>query len=97
MCQATFGGAAPPPPAAAPSAPPPPPGAPPPAQNGSPVTHTIIVAPTQGVLRFGKSIIVLFLGNADEIVPFSVTANVGDSLEFVWGAGPASLPSSLSE
>ncbi|KAF8520230.1 hypothetical protein BU17DRAFT_65574 [Hysterangium stoloniferum] len=35
------------------------------------VTHTIIVAPTQGVLRF---------------VPFSTNATVGDTLEFHWGA-----------
>lgn len=35
------------------------------------VTHTIIVAPTQGVLRF---------------VPFSTNASVGDTLEFHWGA-----------
>lgn len=40
-----------------------------PAGNG--VTHTVIVAPTQGVLRY---------------IPFAVNASVGDSVKFVWGA-----------
>lgn len=40
---------------------------------GATVTHTIIVAPTQGVLRY---------------VPFLTNASVGDILEFQWGAGP---------
>jgi plastocyanin len=47
----------------------------PPSSNGSPpgngVTHTVIVAPTQGVLRF---------------VPFAVNASVGDTVMFMWGA-----------
>jgi len=42
--------------------------APPP---GSGVTHTVIVAPTQGVLRY---------------VPFVVNASVGDTVMFMWGA-----------
>ena len=33
--------------------------------------HTVIVAPTQGVLRY---------------VPFAVNAAVGDTVKFVWGA-----------
>jgi len=39
--------------------------------SASKVTHTIIVAPTQGVLRY---------------VPFAVNASVGDCLKFSWGA-----------
>jgi len=39
--------------------------------SGSSATHTIIVAPTQGVLRF---------------VPFALNASVGDTLQFMWGA-----------
>jgi plastocyanin len=35
------------------------------------VTHTVVVAPTAGVLRF---------------VPFAVEAAVGDTVEYVWGA-----------
>lgn len=48
-----------------------------PAKDGSPTgtgtgaTHTIVVAPTQGVLRF---------------VPFATNASVGDTLMFIWGA-----------
>ncbi|ORX33856.1 hypothetical protein BD324DRAFT_206135 [Kockovaella imperatae] len=42
------------------------------------MTHTIIVAPTKGVLRF---------------VPFAVTAQKGDMLHFIWGAGPVSAQS----
>src|SRR6266702_983462 len=38
---------------------------------GSGVTHTVIVAPTQGVLRY---------------VPFAVNASVGDTVMFMWGA-----------
>jgi len=34
-------------------------------------THTVIVAPTQGVLRY---------------VPFALNASVGDTVKFVWGA-----------
>lgn len=39
--------------------------------SGSGATHTVIVAPTQGVLRF---------------VPFAVNASVGDTIQFMWGA-----------
>lgn len=39
--------------------------------TGTGSTHTIIVAPTQGTLRF---------------VPFATNASVGDTLEFHWGA-----------
>lgn len=80
LCHATFGGGAPAAPPAASHAPAPPPaghqGPPPtPVHAGGPATHTIIVAPSQGVLRF---------------VPFSVNARQGDKLEFIWGAGPHS-------
>ena len=34
-------------------------------------THTVIVAPTQGVLRY---------------VPFAINASVGDTVMFMWGA-----------
>ncbi|TFK76487.1 hypothetical protein BDN72DRAFT_755376 [Pluteus cervinus] len=37
--------------------------------NGA--THTVIVAPTQGVLRY---------------IPFAVNASVGDTIKFMWGA-----------
>jgi plastocyanin len=39
--------------------------------GGDGVTHTVIVAPTQGVLRY---------------VPFAVNASVGDTVMFMWGA-----------
>lgn len=39
--------------------------------GGSGTTHTVIVAPTQGVLRY---------------VPFAVNASVGDTIHFVWNA-----------
>jgi len=39
--------------------------------SGSGATHTVIVAPTQGVLRY---------------VPFAVNASVGDTIKFMWGA-----------
>jgi len=39
--------------------------------SGSGTTHTVIVAPTQGVLRY---------------VPFAVNASVGDTIKFLWGA-----------
>lgn len=42
-----------------------------PDNSASKATHTVIVAPTQGVLRF---------------VPFALNASVGDSIKFVWGA-----------
>lgn len=38
---------------------------------GTGATHTVIVAPTQGVLRY---------------VPFAVNATVGDTIKFMWGA-----------
>ncbi|KAG1890953.1 hypothetical protein F4604DRAFT_1567611 [Suillus subluteus] len=41
------------------------------AAGGSGCTHTVIVAPTQGVLRY---------------VPFAVNASVGDTIAFVWNA-----------
>ncbi|KAK1925159.1 hypothetical protein DB88DRAFT_510201 [Papiliotrema laurentii] len=44
--------------------------------SGGPATHTIIVAPTQGVLRY---------------VPFAVNAMPGDKLHYIWGAGPHSV------
>jgi len=46
---------------------------------GSGVTHTVIVAPTQGVLRF---------------VPFVVNASVGDTIIYKWGAGPHTVTKS---
>jgi len=39
--------------------------------SGSGTTHTVIVAPTQGVLRY---------------VPFALNASVGDTVMFMWGA-----------
>jgi len=39
--------------------------------TGSGATHTVIVAPSQGVFRF---------------VPFATNASVGDTIEFQWGA-----------
>lgn len=39
--------------------------------SGTGATHTVIVAPTQGVLRF---------------VPFALNASVGDHIHFMWGA-----------
>jgi len=39
--------------------------------SGSGATHTVIVAPTQGVLRY---------------VPFALNASVGDTIKFMWGA-----------
>lgn len=39
--------------------------------QGSGATHTVIVAPTQGVFRY---------------VPFAVNASVGDTIKFMWGA-----------
>ena len=72
MCQAKFG---------APSAAPPPstttPTEAPAAATGA--THTVIVAPTKGVLRY---------------VPFAVNASVGDTVRFMWGAGPHTVTKS---
>ncbi|KAF9451069.1 hypothetical protein P691DRAFT_664046 [Macrolepiota fuliginosa MF-IS2] len=39
--------------------------------TGNGVTHTVIVAPSQGVFRY---------------VPFAVNASVGDTVKFMWGA-----------
>jgi len=39
--------------------------------GGNGVTHTVIVAPTQGVLRY---------------IPFALNASVGDTVSFMWGA-----------
>jgi plastocyanin len=39
--------------------------------SGSGMTHTVVVAPTQGVLRY---------------VPFALNASVGDTIMFMWGA-----------
>jgi plastocyanin len=39
--------------------------------SGNGATHTVIVAPSQGVLRY---------------VPFAVNASVGDTIKFMWGA-----------
>jgi len=39
--------------------------------SGTGATHTVIVAPTQGVLRY---------------IPFAVNASVGDTIKFMWGA-----------
>ncbi|KAG9012412.1 hypothetical protein FRB93_001835 [Tulasnella sp. JGI-2019a] len=47
--------------------------------NSASTTHTIIVAPTKGILRF---------------VPFAVNASVGDTLHFVWNAGPHTVTQS---
>jgi len=38
---------------------------------GTGATHTVVVAPSQGVLRF---------------VPFALNATVGDTIQFMWGA-----------
>ena len=47
--------------------------------QGSGATHTVIVAPTAGVFRY---------------VPFAVNASVGDTVRFVWGAGPHTVTKS---
>lgn len=39
--------------------------------SGTGATHTVVVAPTQGVLRY---------------VPFAINASVGDTVLFMWGA-----------
>lgn len=70
MCQAKFGmssGAA--PPATTTYA----------AATGTGATHTVVVAPTKGVLRY---------------VPFAVNASVGDTVRFMWGAGPHTVTKS---
>ncbi|CAE6490104.1 unnamed protein product [Rhizoctonia solani] len=70
MCQAKFGGGL-------SSAPPSTTTAAPAAGTGA--THTVIVAPTKGVLRY---------------VPFAVNASVGDTVRFMWGAGPHTVTKS---
>jgi plastocyanin len=47
--------------------------------SGTGATHTVVVAPTQGVLRY---------------VPFAVNASVGDTVRFMWGAGPHTVTKS---
>jgi len=49
--------------------------------QGSGATHTVIVAPTQGVLRY---------------VPFAVNASVGDTVKFMWGANNHTVTKSSS-
>jgi plastocyanin len=56
---------------------------------GTGATHTVVVAPSQGVLRF---------------VPFALNATVGDTIKFMWGAnnhtvtkGTALTPCNRSE
>jgi len=47
--------------------------------SGPGATHTVYVAPEQGVLRY---------------VPFAVNASVGDTVRFIWGAGPHTVTKS---
>lgn len=49
--------------------------------SGSGATHTVVVAPTQGVLRY---------------VPFAVNASVGDTIKFMWGANNHTVTKSSS-
>jgi plastocyanin len=49
--------------------------------KGTGATHTVIVAPTQGVLRY---------------VPFAVNASVGDTVKFMWGANNHTVTKSSS-
>lgn len=49
--------------------------------QGSGATHTVIVAPTQGVFRY---------------VPFAVNASVGDTIKFMWGANNHTVTKSSS-
>ncbi|KAL5635514.1 hypothetical protein ACGC1H_004342 [Rhizoctonia solani] len=72
MCQAKFGGGL-------SSASPPPSTTTAPPAAGTGATHTVIVAPTKGVLRY---------------VPFAVNASVGDTVRFMWGAGPHTVTKS---
>ncbi|CAA7271737.1 unnamed protein product [Cyclocybe aegerita] len=48
---------------------------------GTGATHTVIVAPTQGVLRY---------------IPFAVNASVGDTIKFMWGANNHTVTKSSS-
>jgi plastocyanin len=47
--------------------------------QGTGATHTVWVAPTQGVLRY---------------VPFATNASVGDTVSFIWGGGPHTVTKS---
>jgi plastocyanin len=49
--------------------------------GSSGATHTVIVAPTQGLLRF---------------VPFALNASVGDTIQFHWGANNHTVTKSSS-
>ena len=49
--------------------------------SGSGTTHTVIVAPSQGVLRY---------------VPFAVNASVGDTVRFMWNANNHTVTKSSS-
>ncbi|KAL9715110.1 hypothetical protein Ac2012v2_001770 [Leucoagaricus gongylophorus] len=49
--------------------------------SGSGATHTVIVAPSQGVLRY---------------VPFAVNASVGDTVRFMWNANNHTVTKSSS-
>ncbi|EAU88576.2 glycoamidase [Coprinopsis cinerea okayama7 len=49
--------------------------------TGTGATHTVIVAPTQGVLRY---------------IPFAVNASVGDTIKFMWGADNHTVTKSTS-
>jgi len=47
--------------------------------GGTPTTHTVIVAPTQGVLRY---------------IPLAINASVGDTISWQWHAGPHTVTKS---
>lgn len=49
--------------------------------SGTGATHTVIVAPTQGVLRY---------------IPFAVNASIGDTVKFMWGANNHTVTKSSS-
>lgn len=49
--------------------------------SGTGTAHTVIVAPTQGVLRY---------------IPFAVNASVGDTVKFMWGANNHTVTKSSS-
>jgi len=49
--------------------------------TGTGATHTVIVAPSQGVFRY---------------VPFAVNASVGDTIKFMWGANTHTVTKSSS-
>lgn len=50
-------------------------------EAGTGATHTVIVAPSQGVLRY---------------IPFAVNASVGDTVKFMWGANNHTVTKSSS-